>query len=273
MSFDTFKTIIDKMPKSLGQIAFGADAEATLNPNLFRMMTYCREKFIVPNITVADVQPETAQLLSSLCGAIAVSYYPQIDKNRCYDTVDLLSNRYGMEQVNIHCLVADFMEDSIYELLEDVKTDPRLKNLNAIVFLSLKQKGRGEKFKRLSDKKYKKLVDNLMNHEIQFGFDSCSAFRFLEAVKDHPEFEKLKEMSEPCESTKFSLYINEDGIMFPCSFTERGIFAGEDWSEGIDMTKIDDFLKDVWYDPRVVKVREKITECGKCAKSCFAFEV
>ena len=273
MSFETFKTIIDKVPKSLGQIAFGADAEATLNPDLFKMMNYCREKNIIPNITVADVEPETAQLLSALCGAVSVSYYPQIDKNRCYDTIDLLANRYAMSQVNIHCLVADFMEEYIYELLEDIKTDPRLKNLNAVVFLSLKQKGRGENFNRMSDENYNKLVDTLLESGINFGFDSCSAFRFLNAVKDHPNYKEFEQMSEPCESTKFSMYINEEGILYPCSFTEKGVFGGEDWNEGIDMTKIDDFIKDVWYDPRVVKVREKITQCGKCHKNCFAFEV
>jgi len=268
MSLETFKTIVDKVPKSLGQIALGVDADATLNPDLFDIMKYCRSQHIIPNLTVADIGFETAQLISVYAGAVAVSYYPQIDKNRCYDSIDLLANKFKMKQVNIHCLVSDFMEDSIYELLEDIKTDPRLKNLNAVVFLSLKQKGRGVNFNRLSDEKYKKLVGVLNESGISYGFDSCSANRFLTAVSDHAQYGTFKQMSEPCESLCFSMYINENGKFTVCSFceNEKDIFE-------IDMLEVDDFLKDVWFNPKVVEIRKKIIDCRNCGKNCFYFNV
>lgn len=74
MSFDTFKTIIDKMP-FLTQVAFGADAKAESNPDLFRMLEYSREIGIIPNITVANITDETADFLSATCGAVSVSNY------------------------------------------------------------------------------------------------------------------------------------------------------------------------------------------------------
>lgn len=81
MSLDTFKTILDKMPDTLTQIAFGADAHATSNPDLFAMMEYARTKDIVPNITVADISDETADRLLKYVGACAVSRYTG-DKNK-----------------------------------------------------------------------------------------------------------------------------------------------------------------------------------------------
>ena len=255
------------------QIAFGVDAEATLNPDMFKMMLYCKEIGIVPNVTVADIGPEIAQLLSSMCGAISVSVYSW-NKDAAYDSIDLLANKYKMNQVNIHMLVASETEDFIFnELLEDVKTDPRLKNLNAIVFLSLKTKGRGKSFHRMSDVSYKKLVDKLLGEEINFGFDSCSQIRFKKAIQGHPNYDAMIEMSQNCESTCESIYINEDGKFFPCSFTEKGKFGGEDWEKGIDILQVDDFFKDIWFNPKVISTRNKIIECGKCDTSCFAFDI
>lgn len=75
MSFEMFKDIIDRMPNCLTQIAFGADAQAESNPELFKMMEYSKNKGIIPNITVADITDETADKLVNLCGAVACSSY------------------------------------------------------------------------------------------------------------------------------------------------------------------------------------------------------
>jgi len=95
MSFDTFKTIFDKISKNriLTQIAFGADSHATSNPDLFKMMDYCRNNgynYVIPNITVAEITPETADLLAKYCGAVAVSRYE--NKDVCYNTVKMLTD-------------------------------------------------------------------------------------------------------------------------------------------------------------------------------------
>ena len=73
----------------LTQVAFGADSRAESNPDLWKMMDYCREKGIIPNITVAEITDETADKLVSKCGAVAVSRYD--DKNICYDAVQKLN--------------------------------------------------------------------------------------------------------------------------------------------------------------------------------------
>ena len=140
MSFDTFKTIMDKMPKTLTQVAFGADSQATSNPDLWKMAEYCRQKGVTPNITVADVSDEVADKLASVMGAVSVSRYA--DKNVCYDSVKRLTDR-EMKQINMHFMISDETYDACMETLNDMITDPRLTELNAIVLLSLKKKGRG----------------------------------------------------------------------------------------------------------------------------------
>ena len=136
-SFEEAKAVIDKMPPMLTQIAFGTDAKLKSNPEWYEIFKYARSKGIIPNVTVADIDDETAKKLASVCGAVAVSRYH--DKDICYNSVKRLTDA-GLSQVNIHQLVAKEKLSQIYELIEDVQKDPRLAKLNAVVFLSLKRK-------------------------------------------------------------------------------------------------------------------------------------
>ena len=259
MSLETFKTVFGKLPKTLTQVAFGADSHATSNPDLWNMMEHCRVNGVVPNITVADITDETADKLAAYCGAVAVSYYPQQNKDACYDSIKRLTDR-GVDQINIHCCIhADSYEDTL-QLLEDAKTDNRLSKLNAIVFLSLKQKGRGVNYRPLDKGKFKNIIDVCLEKNIPFGFDSCSCHKFLSSVKDDKNFERFKTLADPCESTCFSIFFNWEGKMFPCSFCDR---ANEEWKDGIQVTEDTDFLKDVWMHPRVQEFRDKLLKNGR----------
>lgn len=274
MSFETFKNVFDKISASkiLTQIAFGADAGATANPDLFKMMEYARNNGVIPNITVADITEETAQKLANVCGAVAVSVYKHAGKDVAYDSIKRLSDA-GMKQINIHFMISESTLEDAFEIMNDTKTDERLSNLNAIVFLSLKQKGRGTKFNTVSQDNYKKVVDYAFENNIAIGFDSCSAPTFINAVKERNNFEQLFEMAEPCESTLFSSYINEKGEFFPCSFTENWKEGG--WAEGIDVTKVDNFIEDVWNHPKTKFFRGSLLnnkDLNKC-RNCPAFQV
>lgn len=269
MSFDTFRVILDKMGAQLGQVAFGADSMATSNPDLWKMMEYCRGKGIVPNLTVADVSDEVADNLAKYCGAVAVSRYDIEDI--CYDSIKKLTDR-GMKQVNMHFMICEETYEQCLKTLKDIKTDDRLAKMNAIVLLSLKRKGRGVTFTPLSGDKYNNLVKYCLDNNISFGMDSCGAKKFLDAVKDHPDYEKFKVVAEPCESTNFSQYIDVEGKFYPCSFCE-GV---EGWEDGIDVAKIKDFLKDVWYNIRVRAFRNKLNKnCDNChkARECPIYQV
>lgn len=185
MTFEEFKQVFHNIPQTLTQIAFGVDASATTNPDLFKMMEYCRTNSynqVIPNLTVADVADPEAKQIAKLAGAVAVSYYEHAGKSVCYDSINRLAS-HGMKQINMHFMLSKETMHSIPTLINDIKTDPRLKSLNAVVFLSLKQKGRGESYKGCSTEEFKSVIDKMFAAGINFGFDSCSAPKATEAVR------------------------------------------------------------------------------------------
>lgn len=263
MTLAEFKLILSKMPKTLGQCALGADSTGTTNPDMFKMLEYARSVDIIPNLTIADVSDEVADKLSKLCGAVAISRYD--DKNICYNSVKKLTDK-GMSQVNIHHIIHSTNIEQIKETFYDIKTDKRLEKLNAIVLLSLKTKGRGINFKPASIEQFKEIVELAFKLNISYGMDSCSATKFLSIIKDRPDYKELEQVVEPCESSCFSCYISSNSEYFPCSFCEKV----EGWVEGIKITKDTDFIKDIWYNPKVKLFRETLMSCKR---ACPLYEV
>ena len=251
MSLETFKKILDKLTPLLHQIAFGADSTGTANPEMWDIMDYCLEKGVVPNITLADISDEVADKLAARCGAVAVSVY---DYDTCYNSIKKLTDR-GMEQVNIHAFLSLQTYEKCLKVIDDMKNDPRLSKMNALVFLSLKKKGRATKgFDQLPQEMFNTLVTKCRETGINYGFDSCGAHKAFEAHKHLENFENIKQAITPCESTRESSYVDVNGDFFPCSFS-----AGEKgWEEGIDVVNCDDFIKDVWNHPRVIEFRNNL---------------
>lgn len=250
MSFEDFKKIIDKMT-FITQVAFGADAKAESNPDLFKMMEYSKSIGIIPNITVANISDEVADKLSIICGAVAVSRYE--NKEICYNSIKKLTDR-GMSQINMHMLVSMETKDQIYETLKDIKNDERLSKLNAIVFLSLKKVGRGTTYNTLPQSEFTEIVTYAMNQGINIGFDSCSQHKFKQAIKGRKDYDTLIAMTDPCESTCFSSYINVKGEMYSCSFCENS----PSFPKGLDVVNCEDFIKDIWNAPETIEWRNNL---------------
>lgn len=250
----------------LGQIAFGVDASATSNPDIWDIFKHCRENGVVPNLTVADIDDEVADKIASLAGACAVSLYD--DKNICYDSVKKLTDR-GMNQVNIHFCYHSGNYYRIDEIVEDIKDDPRLKNLNAIVFLALKQKGRGKGFEPLAFHRFKEMVEFVIDSGISYGFDSCSAQSLLRAIKGTSYIEKIEKYIESCESTRMSLYIDVDGFFYPCSFMEKI----DDWKDGLDVKTCNDFISEIWENPRTQNFRKGCLSSIKNGVGCQYYNI
>ena len=218
MSLDTFKSILDKFPKSLTQVAFGITGVQT-NPDFIPMMKYCREVGVIPNFTLSgiDLTDDLAEQCSKLVGALAVSAYQQ-DKNICYNTVKKFVD-LGLKQTNIHLMVSEQTLDFVYEVLNDRQVDARLADMNAIIFLGVKPKGRAkDKYTPLSTEKFRKLIEYSFDKKLAIGFDSCSAPKFESAIKSmklNPLQEKmLLSCSESCDkpdpsTIKFSPLLTE----------------------------------------------------------------
>ena len=266
-NYDTFVTVFEKLPKTVTQIAFGVDSTCTSNPDIFKIMKYCRDNNVIPNVTIAELYDNVADELVKYCGAVAVSRYD--DKNVCYDAIKKLTDR-GMKQTNIHIMISEETFDQIKETIKDILTkDKRLNKLNAIVFLSLKKKGRGTGFTKLTDEHFTEIVDTCLSYGIRFGFDSCSAVKFMNSIKGHENEKEILEMVEPCESSKFSAYINVNGDYFPCSFIE----GTEKWENGLDVKNCNNFIDDIWNNPKNIMFRNKCNECLNRGIACQVYDI
>lgn len=224
MSFETFKAIVDRFPKNLSQIAFGITGLKT-NPDLERMFKYCREVGIVPNVTTvgADMDEQMLDVLAENCGAVAVSCYTGA-KALCYETITKIHQRAKDKfnkdlHVNMHIVLSKDNLPHVKEVLQDI-ADKKVPDLNAVVFLRIKPKGRASKMDCQVPKEiYSEILSFCFEKDIPFGFDSCSATPVMEVLKDFGK-ENLCDNCEPCESSKFSSYINVKGEYWSCSFAE-----------------------------------------------------
>jgi radical SAM protein with 4Fe4S-binding SPASM domain len=270
MSFETFSNILSKFPTVTKQIAFGI-GDITANPDLWNIMDHCRKNGVVPNITVngTDIAGDIAKRLATTCGAVAVSHY---NDNQCFNAVKALSE-VGLKQVNIHKLLASETLADCYTLIDKTKTDKRLAGLNAIVFLLLKPKGEHNTLTPIKSlNEYQKLMDYARSKNVNIGMDSCSA---PEAFKTLPT--DCISSIEPCESGLFSIYVDVDGFVFPCSFSS----GAKGWKTGIDVKTVNNF-DEIWYHPRMIEWRNNLLKssdgCVKCStqkycRSCQIYDV
>ena len=252
MSLETFKSILDKVPPTVFQIALGI-TDADKHPELLEIMRYCREVDIIPNLTTAGfgLPQDLLEKIAGLAGAVAVSVYPH-SKELAYKTIRAFQAE-GMDQVNIHLLYHADNLPFVYGVLQDVKN--KVVTPNAVVLLGLKPKGRGSNMKPLVSEKFTELIRWCMDNELPMGFDSCSASKFLRAVDDLDVSDRQRDyfhtVAEPCESSLFSLYIDVNANVFPCSFTE-GV------EQPISMLEAEDFVADVWDHPSMQAWRKKL---------------
>lgn len=216
MTFETFKEIFNLLPNVLTQIAFGVDAKCKECPDIWKMMKYCRDNNVVPNITVADVSKDTAKKISEFCGGVSVSWYG--DWDIFFNTIKNLYDS-GVKQLCVHSMISLETKEQTYALL---KRWNEIKNfVNAIVFLSLKKVGFAkEGFNVLPQDEFTKIIEYCIKNHIPFGSDSCGCHKVESAYKELNLIAPTKFL-EPCESGLFSGYCSADGIFYPCSFLER----------------------------------------------------
>jgi hypothetical protein len=85
-------------------------------------------------------------------------------------------------------------------------------------------------------------------------------------VKEYKDYETFKTISEPCESTCFSAYVNSKGDYFPCSFTE----GQDEWVDGLSVPACKNFVKDIWNHEKSLKFRNELFTNNR---NCPIFEV
>jgi len=263
-SFESFKETFHKLSPSIITIAYGIGS-IHLCPDLWKILDYTRANGIIPTITInGDATEEDLEKLSKVVGACAVSVY---DKEKSYNCIKSLTDK-GLEQVNIHAIITEEHYLSTMNILNDIKTDPRLSKLRALVMLSLKEKGRSVgKYHKLSQEKYDTLMKFAIENDIGFGFDSCSSAKTYNFVNKNPEYNYIKTYIEPCESSIYSSYLNVSSEYFPCSFSE----GTDGWETGLTIK--DDFMKDIWFNQKTQDFRKKVKNCRNCNIACPIYDI
>jgi len=265
MSLDTYKNIFSKLPLTVTQVAFGI-TDIDSNPDMWDIFDYTRSQDVVPNVTIngSRMTSELYDRLSKTMGAVAVSVGTSYNKDNSYNAIKELTDR-GMTQVNIHDMICLENFDYTMQVIKDCKNDERLKNLNALVLLSLKTKGRAEnRFHPLPQDKFNELCKFALDEKISIGFDSCSSHKFLKYLESDNSLSdeyrnKMKQCVEPCESSCYSSYIDVKGNYFPCSFTPNT----ENWKEGLNVLKCGNFIDDIWNNEKTINFRNNLIRCNR----------
>jgi hypothetical protein len=116
--------------------------------------------------------------------------------------------------------------------------------------------------------KLKTLYEYCDQHLIRYGMDSCSGPNYLKTIKGCKEEKQLASAVEACCATRFSSYINVNMEYFPCSFLEHT----KEWKKGLSLISCNDFLHDIWNNPRVEEYRKYVLECGEKRCPCHFFD-
>jgi hypothetical protein len=213
MKFNTFRKIIDILPKSLNHINFIVDPECKTNPDIWKILYYCNLKNISSSITVDNIDIEKSKKISNLCKSVSVNLH--LDKNICYNTIKRL-NKYNVKP-NLNILVSKDTHHMIIRTLYDYYRDERLKNINSIFFIGLKNDENWRFLKELENNEFKSIVNDMLDKKIPFGLDNYLSFYFISHIKNN--LKHYYNMSfVPCESLTFHAYIDINGYIFPCKY-------------------------------------------------------
>lgn len=258
MNLENYMRILNEVTKmQVSQIALGG-GNPNQHPHFCEILRLTRDFGIVPSYTTngRGLSEEILEKTKKYCGAVAISAYEPYEEMK---NVVLKLKAFGIK-TNIHFLLTSTSMDTAISWLED--PPEMLDNINAIIFLNYKPVGQNPSTKLLANKN--KNIEKFFNlvkdqKRIKMGFDSCSISGIVQYLQVNSIF------IESCEAARFSMYISEDLMMYPCSF-----MAGR--FEGVDLSK--NQIQDVWRNSLVFEsFRQsiKLGECKTCAQNRVCF--
>jgi radical SAM protein with 4Fe4S-binding SPASM domain len=262
MSIENFQKIVKQASDGrVFQIALGGRGDANKHEDFEKILSSCRNNGIVPNYTTSGLglTKKEIEISKEHCGAIAISEYrSSYTKDAVKRFVDA-----GVK-TNLHYILGNNTIDNAIKKLQD---NFFYKGINAIIFLLHKPIGLGQKENVLSPndervKTFFEIIDK-MSFDFKVGFDSCSCTGLVNLTS-----RILNESIEPCESARFSAYIDADMNMMPCSF------CNQTKSEFVNLNEFS--MVDAWNGEVFNSFRNKQQlACGNCKLKancipCFA---
>lgn len=270
MSLEDFQICLEQLSNEkfggVFQIALGG-GEPLLHPEFNRMLRLAKEYNIIPNYTTSGkfFDAENLKTTRECCGAIAVSWDPSrnLTLEELKETGELLKN--NMIQSNIHFVVSNSTIETAIQILKgDFKE--YLENFNSVIFLTYKPTGRASNSDIIQQgpelREFLELVDKSPT-DLKIGFDAC----FVPALIKYTAIDT--DFVDSCECGFFSLYIDENLNVSPCSFCNDDSYSynlNESNIEDIWHLKLSDYRKFVAENTKNSCIDcDKNLECrGKC---------
>jgi len=247
MDLGDYELIMEQAEKAgVLQVALGG-GNPNQHPQFVQILKKTRDYNIVPSYTTngQGMTDEIYAATKQFCGAMAVSWYePYADAQE----VIKQARAYGIK-VNIHLMLNKLSLSQAIELME--KHSELLGNINAIIFLNYKPVHSTDALCLTDGNEINDFFDFVKKiKNCKIGFDSCM-ISFLPLLGDG----LLKETVDFCEAARFSAYISENLLLYPCSFMND--ISGN----GIDLRKHS--LQDGWrFGEAFLKMRDKLSRPG-----------
>lgn len=257
MSLEEYCQVLDALQSyeygTVFQIAIGG-GEPLEHPDFMKIVEETIKRGIVLNFTT-NGQRLTKDICSALegkVGAMAISAISINDLKRIRPAID---SAVGLK-VNIHYILTRSSIEEATKIVNGTYND-LLRGINAIVFLTYKPAGRGSETHLLKfDAATQAFVNaiRIPQTSCKIGFDACFVPMLIrgKAVR--------KEMVDTCEGGFFTVYIDENMRVSPCSFSgDRDSYSLKEY----------DFY-DIWLN-KLQPFRDRVK--NECKRDCHAREM
>lgn len=267
MSLDDYVAVLDALQHPLWgnvfQVAIGG-GEPLEHPDFLDIIDSTYSRNIIPNFTTNGslLDQYIIKEFSSKIGAIAIS--SQDINSSDFDKINILHQ--NNVKTNIHFLLNSETLHQAISILEG-KYNNLLTNINAIIFLTYKPFGRADDSKVLNMCDGFMRFINLIDQSkcvSKVGFDACFVPMLMKYTKTNLNY------IDPCECAFFSVYIDENMNVKPCSFTDntQEVFNLKEYT-------FDDIWNNKFDSIRQSRVNNCTSQCNlknECRGGCPYFE-
>lgn len=244
------------------QIALGG-GNPNQHPDFVDILEITRNHLIIPSYTTngQGMTDEIYKATKKYCGALAVSWYPPY-----VDAINVIniSNENDIK-INLHFMLN---KDTIKNAIVLLRNKSILEKINAIIFLTYKPIHSSSEICLADNSLFGEFIDEIKEAKFcKIGFDSCM-ISYLTQIDEYIKTETI----DFCEAARFSAFISEESIMYPCSFMCHMT------SIGIDLRKTS--IQDAWINGRIFQQTREylntpcvqkypIDKCESCEKYHF----
>ncbi len=241
------------------QVALGG-GEPLLHPDFNEIIRITREDYgIIPNYTTSGkfFNHKNIEATKNYCGAVAISWDPY--RNLSLEELSKIGSYLKDNDIlaNIHYVVSEKTINDATGILKG-KYDEYLQNFNSVIFLTYKPTGRAENSEsiksKISLKSFLDLIDSPITN-IKIGFDACFVPVLMKATDVNIDF------VDSCECGFFSVYIDENLDVTPCSFCNDSKYH-----YNLKQFSFEEIWKDKFSSYRNYVNKNCQLDCQKCDK-------